>query len=438
MFNRKLKAEIAALKEELGAINQTKASLDNEMLALHLDPKGVVTYANRNFEAEMCFQRADLEGKSLLELVPAYLRKTDFHLKLEKALVHGEHLAGALRLLRGNGTEAWLRGILQPIRSSGGKLLGFSFFANDLTRTITTSREHENIINALQRSTAVIEFNLDGTVLTANDRFLHSMGYTLDQIKGKHHRMFCEPEEYNSAAYAEFWQQLGRGNFIASRFKRVDSKGQVVWLEASYNPITDVNDRLYKVVKFATVITEKVLQEQAINDAAQLAHGISRNTDQSAQTGATVISQTVLAMQDLGQRMQDAVEGISELDAQSLQISSMIQSIREIADQTNLLALNAAIEAARAGEQGRGFAVVADEVRNLASRTTNATQEISGVVGQNRKLTESAVTLINAGKAKAEEGLSLAAQAGDVITDIKDGAQKVLNAVNQFASRLST
>jgi methyl-accepting chemotaxis protein len=229
-------------------------------------------------------------------------------------------------------------------------------------------------------------------VLTANERFLGSMGYTLAQIQGKHHRMFCEPAEYNSAAYQGFWDKLRRGEYVAERFKRVDSRGRVVWLEASYNPITDAHDRLYKVVKFATIITDQVNREIAVAEAANIAFSTSQQTDGSAQKGAAVVQQTVDVMRELAEHMEQAADRIGALDKQSQLIGSIIQSISSIADQTNLLALNAAIEAARAGEQGRGFAVVADEVRQLASRTSKATEEIVGVVQQNQQLAEQAVT----------------------------------------------
>ncbi|MFF7708641.1 methyl-accepting chemotaxis protein [Pseudomonas sp. NPDC007930] len=142
-------------------------------------------------------------------------------------------------------------------------------------------------------------------------------------------------------------------------------------------------------------------------------------------------------MRELARHMQEAAEGIEALDQQSQVISNIIKTISGIAEQTNLLALNAAIEAARAGEQGRGFAVVADEVRQLASRTTQATAEIAGVVQQNQKLASDAVAIIGTGKEQAESGLGLANQAGEVIIEIQDGAQKVVSAVQQFATQLN-
>ncbi|MBK5527588.1 PAS domain S-box protein [Pseudomonas sp. TH06] len=437
MFNKRLKQELAALREELSSLLQVKESLESEMLVLNLEPDGRIQSVNQNFLNEMFYKNQDLIGRALEDIVPAHVKSDEFHLRFKNAMTRGEHFAGAVRLLRGNGEEAWLRSIVQPVRSSDGRIKHISLFASDLTRTIEASREHENLIGALVRSTALIEFDLNGNVLNANDRFLSGMGYSLAQIKGKHHRMFCAPEEYNSAEYQNFWRRLNHGEFVADRFKRIDSHGRTVWLEASYNPVVDANNKLYKVVKFATVITDQVNREQAVADAASIAYSTSQQTDSTAQRGTTVVTEAVNVMRDLSRHMQAAGEGIEALNEQSLVIGTIVKTISGIAEQTNLLALNAAIEAARAGEQGRGFAVVADEVRQLASRTSQATEEIVGVVRQNQEMARNAVALMTDGKLQAEQGLALAAEAGTVIVEIQDGAQKVVNAVGQFANQLS-
>ncbi|MDZ3828475.1 chemotaxis protein [Pseudomonas sp. HMWF006] len=437
MFNKRLKQELAALREELSSLLQVKDSLESEMLVLTLEPDGRVQSVNQNFLNEMLYKSHDLIGRAIEDIVPAHVKADEFHHRFKAALTRGEHFAGAVRLMRGNGEEAWLRSIVQPVRSSDGRIRHFSIFSSDLTRTIEASREHENLIGALVRSTAVIEFDLNGNVLNANERFLSGMGYSLAQIKGKHHRMFCLPEEYNSAEYQNFWRRLNNGEFVAERFKRVDSHGRTVWLEASYNPVLDANNKLYKVVKFATVITDQVNREQAVADAASIAYSTSQQTDSTAQRGTTVVTEAVNVMRDLSRHMQAAGEGIEALNEQSQVIGTIVKTISGIAEQTNLLALNAAIEAARAGEQGRGFAVVADEVRQLASRTSQATEEIVGVVRQNQEMARNAVALMTDGKLQAEQGLALAAEAGTVIVEIQDGAQKVVDAVGQFANQLT-
>lgn len=436
MFNNKLKQEIRQLREDLMSIEQVKSSLDSEMLVLQLDPQGRIEMVNGNFESEMLYRAEQLLGRNIEDIVPAHVKSLDFYQRMKSAITRGEHLNGAFRLLRGNGQEAWLRSILQPVKNSEGRIKYFTLHSSDLTGTIETSREHESLIKALMRSTAVIEFGLDGTILTANDRFLATVGYRLEQIRGKHHRMFCEPEEANSAGYQAFWDKLRRGEYVAERFKRIDAHGRVIWLEASYNPIFDAHDVLYKVVKFATVITDQVNQEQAVAEAADVAYNTSLGTDVSAQKATDVVTQTVSVMRGLEASMQEAAEGIQALDTQSRVIGSIIKTISDIAGQTNLLALNAAIEAARAGEQGRGFAVVADEVRQLASRTSTATEEIARVVKQNEQLAQAAVAIIDTSKRQAEQGLALADETGSVIVEIQDGAKRVVDVVGQFSSRL--
>ena len=177
MFNTRLKQELAALREELSSLNQVKESLESEMLCLTLDAEGRVEWANANFLQELAYQNGQLLGRAIEDLEPAHVRRDEFQQRFKNALVRGEHFAGTVRLMRGNVQEAWLRSIVQPVRSSDGRIKHFSIYSSDLTRTIEASREHENLMNALVRSTAVIEFDLGGHVLTANDRFLGGMGY---------------------------------------------------------------------------------------------------------------------------------------------------------------------------------------------------------------------------------------------------------------------
>ena len=336
-----------------------------------------------------------------------------------------------------NGEEAWLRGVMQPILDNNGRVHHFSVNLNDLTRTITMSKEHEDLVEALHKSTAVIEFDLNGHILDANAAFLGAVKYSLKDIKGKHHRMFCTDEEASSEKYKQFWSKLDRGEFVAGRFQRVDAQGNALWLEATYNPIHDTHGRLYKVVKFATEITAQVQQEQAVANAADIAYHTSNNTDAVARKGKDVINKVLEEMSTLSEQMDKAKEGIHALDSQSQQIATIISSISAIADQTNLLALNAAIEAARAGDQGRGFAVVADEVRQLASRTSEATEEIVNVVKHNQTLAADAVELVNKGDERAQTGLAFAEEAGAVIDEIQEGARAVVDAVGQFANHLT-
>ncbi|UJJ33413.1 PAS domain-containing protein [Halopseudomonas maritima] len=283
---------------------------------------------------------------------------------------------------------------------------------------------------------AVIEFTTDGHIVTANENFLGTMGYRLDEIKGQHHSLFCTPEDAASEEYRRFWASLNNGNFISDRFRRISKGGAQVWLRATYNPLYDAQGRLYGVVKFASDITAQVERRHAESAAAKLAFDIAAETDSSARNGADTVDQTVNVVRSIAQELAQVADSIGALSAQSERINSIVQVIRGIAEQTNLLALNAAIEAARAGEQGRGFAVVADEVRNLAARTAQATVEINDVVQQNMELAQQAVSGMSGGREKAEQGVELANRAGEVMLEIRDEAQRVVDAIGQFADAI--
>ena len=199
---------------------------------------------------------------------------------------------------------------------------------------------------ALNRSQAVIEFALDGTILDANANFLDLMGYRREDIVGQHHRIFCTPEHAASQDYAAFWQKLATGAFDAGAYARIARDGREVWLQATYNPVFDADGTPRKVVKIATDITRQVRQERE----ARLHLADSRRLQQHLE------------------QQKDALEKTMG------QLAEIVTTIRGIASQTNMLALNATIEAARAGDAGRGFAVVAGEVKKLADDTRLATE----------------------------------------------------------------
>lgn len=436
--NKALKLENQQLRERLDMFLQVRDSLNQKMMHLMLDGRGRIERANDNFLSELQSDAAFFQGKTLLDLVPSDLRQTGHYQKLQAALAQGQVYVGVWQVEDRQKNQYWLRAGLCPVRSSNGQLDHFELYASNLTRTIDTSQQHDALIRAMQRSMAVIEFDMQGHVLHANELFLRGMGYQLSDIQGKHHRLFCPPEISNSPEYQQFWQQLQQGQFVAARFRRIDRRGNDVWLEASYNPIQNATGQYVKVVKFATVITEQISQEQEVAAAAAVAYDTSSLTDQSARQGMQVMHDTAAVMQALETQMAAAVGNINDLAHQSQLINSIIQSISSIADQTNLLALNAAIEAARAGDQGRGFAVVADEVRQLASRTSAATAEITEVVNRNQQLSQSAVSIIEGSQQQALQVNQLVGQARDVIHDIQAAAQKVVDAVSQFANRIQS
>ena len=437
MFNSRLKKQLADQATELLELRQLVAGMSREMLTVQIDSSLRIVGCNPAFAATLGYSEAQLTGRLMVDLVPVYVTKLPCYTEFRASIAAGRSVSDNYRYLKADGSLVWLNAHWQPVTNSAGQLIHVSCFATNITSTMEKSAENTSFIDALLRSTAVIEFDLKGNVLSANDQFMRAMGYNLGQVKGKHHRMFCHTEETSSPQYTEFWATLNRGEFVANRFKRMDSMGRTVWLEATYNPVYNAEGNLYKVVKFATLVTDQVAREEEVNSAAQTAYEISRNTDVSAQRGAVVVTDTVQTMRKIATDMQSASTGVEALGKQSLLISSIIQTISSIAQQTNLLALNAAIEAARAGEQGRGFAVVADEVRQLAGRTSTATEEIASVVQQNQTLVDGTVRDMANSKLQAEQGVQLATQAGEVIVEIQHGAKQVVEAVARFASQVS-
>ncbi|PAV47039.1 pili assembly chaperone [Pseudomonas sp. HAR-UPW-AIA-41] len=436
MFNTQLKQQLAACQQRLAEALARSEAIDRSMAVIEFQPDGTIVTANDNFLATMGYRLEEIRGQHhRLFCEPGYAASADYQ-RFWQRLASGEFIRERFLRLNKAGQHVWLEASYNPVRDTNGKVMRVLKMATNITQQVLREQDDHSLITAINRSMAVIEFNLQGEVLTANDNFLSVMGYRLDEIRGKHHRLFCERSESESTDYRQFWERLNRGEFFSGRFKRVKQHGATVWLRATYNPVFDNQGRLYKVVKFASDITDQVHQQEAETQAARLAYDTSLHTDSTAQQGAQVVQRTVEVMQSIAGELNRAADGISAVSQQSEMISSIVQTIRGIAEQTNLLALNAAIEAARAGEQGRGFAVVADEVRNLAARTSQATVEIVEVVRRNHELAQGAVNSMEASKEKAEQGVTLANEAGQVILEIQDGARQVVQAISQFTATL--
>ncbi|MDO7899980.1 PAS domain-containing methyl-accepting chemotaxis protein [Pseudomonas sp. K18] len=430
-------------QDALHQIQARQAILEAERAALHgslaiveFTATGEVLDASPLFLTMTGYVLDEILGKHYsMFCEPAYARSRE-NTALWQKLGQGESAEAQFLHGRREGGGLWVEATYVPVRAEGAGVQRVLQIVRDTHERVLRAQAQSSFMQAIDRSMAVIEFDLSGTVVRANDNFLKVMGYRHDDVIGQHHRLFCQPGEVQDEAYRGFWAALNRGQYMSGLFQRVDKRGTTVWLQATYNPLYDANGRLYGVVKFATDSTREVEQREAESRAARLAFETSRKTDEHTQLGTSVVQQTVTVVQSIADELQQVAMGISALSAQSEEIGSIVDAIRGIAEQTNLLALNAAIEAARAGEQGRGFAVVADEVRNLARRTSQATVAISDVVGKNRELAKQAVTSMQSSTLKAEQGVKLANQAGTVILDIHRGAQQVVEVIGEFAQTM--
>lgn len=420
-------------KEHQDAPDAELQALRQSMAIIEFTPDGIILDANPAFLDVVQYRLEEVVGKHHRLFCSPSLSESHAYQEFWQRLRQGEYFSDRFPRLSRDGREVWLEATYMPIRDAQGAVVKVMKIATNITRQVATEHMHQSYIKAIARSMAVIEFNLDGEVVSTNQNFLDLMGYRREEVVGQHHRIFCLAEDTNNDDYRQFWARLKKGEFMSGRFRRITKQGRQVWLRATYNPLYDANGRVYGVVKFASDITAQVERRDLEAAAAQLAHNIAKETDVSADHGTRAVAQTVAVVTDIASELTNVAEQIEGLSKQSEQINSIVKVIRGIADQTNLLALNAAIEAARAGEQGRGFAVVADEVRQLASRTSQATQEINGIVQQNQNLTRNAVASMTTTRERARTGVDLANQTGEVIREIRSESQRVVQAVAQFS-----
>ena len=436
MLDSHRKSDLVEIQRTHQALSGTQAKLaaiSRSMAMIEFAPDGTILDANERFCQAMGYSADELRGKHhRLFCEPGYAQTAEYQ-QLWRELGQGKAISGTFERLDKAGREVWLEASYMPVLDEQRQVTSVIKVAADISQRVVQEHESESLLKAIGRSMAVIEFTPQGRVIKANQNFLDTMGYRLDEVVGRHHGLFCLPQERESAEYREFWASLNRGEYHSHRFERINKQGQMVYLEASYNPIFDSKGRLYKVVKFASDITRQVSTQQTAADAA---HASSMQTDACARKGTEVVQQTVQVIEQISHELNEAARSIDAVSKQSDVIGQIVLTIRGIADQTNLLALNAAIEAARAGDHGRGFAVVADEVRNLAARTSKATLEIVDVVRQNHDLSLLAVASMQSSLTRTGHGVALANEAGTVIMEIQQGSRHVVDAISQISSTL--
>jgi len=394
----------------------TVAALNKSQAIIEFEPDGKIITANENFLRVVGYRIEEIEGKHHRMFAESGYADTSEYRMFWDDLARGQFKAGEYKRIGKGGKEVWLEASYNPVVGRNGKTVKVVKFATDVTSKKLGYADLHGQVSAIMRSQAVIQFNLDGTILTANENFLSAMGYRLDEIQGKHHSLFVEPAYRDSREYKDFWETLRRGEYQSAQYKRIAKGGREIWLEASYNPVLDLNGKPWKVVKFATDLSKRKaenaqLADQFEKDVKSLVDAVSaaatelQSTAQSlssgaelanqkSATGAAATEQLTASIGEISRQLSAAVgsvnEAVGEVERSSQLVSSLVKSaeaignasktIADIADQTNLLALNATIEAARAGESGKGFAVVASEVKALASQTSKATDQIGAQI----------------------------------------------------------
>ena len=437
MFFKKHQHRINALETELQACQAVLQALHRSTAWVELGLDGTILDANEAFCHVVGYARSELIGSKHAQLCfGGYANSADY-VRFWTRLRAGEHFSGQFQRRNKTGQAVWLEATYNPVLDAHGSVVKVVKFATDVTDKVEKANSAAAMLDAIERSTAVIEFKPDGTVLRANQNFLQRMGYTEAQLAGQHHRRFCSADVYGSNDYLIFWQRLARGEFFSGQFQRIDSRGETVWLEASYNPVMDDDGNIVKVVKFATDITARVHRHHAEKEGAATAYAVALETNQIADEGAKTILESVTTVNAVAERFGTAAQQVSRLGDKTQTITSIVKVIKEIADQTNLLALNAAIEAARAGDSGRGFAVVADEVRKLAERTTASTTEIGQTISTIQAESALVSSTMSEGLGSVEHVVDLAKHAGASIKRIQVDSQRVVDVIRELSETVA-
>ncbi|MDA9487518.1 histidine kinase [Bradyrhizobium sp. CCBAU 11445] len=380
----KIATDITAKKMRSMTDASKIAAISRAQAVIEFKLDGTIVTANENFCKTLGYSLAEIEGKHHSLFVAEADRNGTAYREFWAALNRGDYQAGEFKRIGKGGREVWILASYNPLLDETGKPYGVVKFATDITADKLKNADLAGQISAIDKAQAVIEFNMDGTIIAANANFLSALGYSMAEIKGKHHSMFVEPTERDGAAYREFWAALNRGQYQAAEYKRIGKGGKAVYIQASYNPILDLNGKPFKVVKYATDTTRQVLVRMGNERVRGMMESVAAGSEE-LNASVREISE---AMTKSRETAMSAVEQVASADAQAQRLteaaqsmSGIVEMINSITGQINLLALNATIESARAGEAGRGFAVVASEVKSLANQAKQATDKIGQEIG---------------------------------------------------------
>ena len=400
------KRRTADFEGQLSAISKSQAVIEFSL-------EGRILSANENFLATVGYSVEEVRGMHHSMFVePSHRSSAEYRLFWEK-LGRGEYDAGQYKRVGKGGKEVWIQASYNPILDLNGKPCKVVKFATDITEQKRRNADYEGQLAAISKSQAVIEFNLEGRILHANQNFLDALGYTLDEVRGMHHSMFVDATYRGSAEYRLFWEKLGRGEYDAGQYKRFGKGGKEIWIQASYNPILDMNGRPYKVVKYATDVTAQVRAAHALDQAvrqtqevvtaaqegnltgrvsmegksgqiAQLCEGVNalvenmvsivRQTKEVGASVETAAKEITAGSLDLSSRTESQAASLEETASSMEELTSTVKQNAENARQANQFAIGAS-EVARKGGSAMG------EVVSTMGSINQASKKIVDIIG---------------------------------------------------------
>jgi methyl-accepting chemotaxis protein len=365
-------------KAAQNAINaDTIVALSRSQAFIEFEPDGTIITANANFLSVMGYDLDEVTGRHhTMFLDPAYAKSPKYR-EFWAKLTAGEFQRARIKRLGKGGKEVWIEASYNPLIGSDGKVYRIIKVASDVTERHQESADARGQINAISRSQAVIEFKLDGTILTANENFCSALGYRLEEIRGQHHRLFVTPEEASGPEYQEFWRKLSSGEFWSGEYKRIGKGGREVWIQASYNPIFDASGRPYKVVKYATDITAR---KAAVNELSHVLELLAQGNLNCSIDGEFPgeLEQVRLAFNETVDRFGTIVLELRETSsALRAATGEILAGANDLAERTTRQA--AAIEETSAAVEQLSQAVTANAQRAESART-NAKSVSEGAI----------------------------------------------------------
>ncbi len=404
--------EMATAAQEAAAeIQGVTSAIGKAQAVIEFNLDGTVITANDNFLNCLGYRLPDIQGKHhRMFCEPAYSGSPAYSAFWQK-LNRGEFDAGVYKRIGKGGTDVWIQASYNPIVDVNGKPYKVMEFSMDITAQRNQAAEFEGKINAINKAQAAIEFNLDGTVITANENFLGCLGYQIHEIKGQHHRLFCDQAYTKSSEYVTFWQKLNRGEFDAGACKRIGKGGKEIWIQASYNPIVDANGKVYKVVEYATDITAQkkaqLEQEQLVGEAQQV-------------LGA-------LADGDLTQPMVGTYQG--ELEQLKGSVNRALANLTTALTTVRTAAESVSTGAEQITKGNEDLSQRTSEQASSLEETSSAMEEMTSTVKQNADNAKQANQLAIAAHDVAEKGGAVTTKAIDAMEEINKSSKKIADII---------